>query len=268
MTSAGVKIALGLAVAAGLGVIGASVVIGARVREDTVVEKPYEEGLGHDAERRAREALGLTVKLLDGAPEAGAAPLVFVLADAAGRPVDGAAVTVEASRPETSRDGRAAAARSLGEGRWVADLAFPAPGPWDVRFDVRRGSDRVRIERRVDVSAACDLGAEPCTRALPGGGEVTLELGPRPLETMRDLRVRVDVRGAPARADVGVSFSMRAMDMGENRPALAPAGPGRLEGKAVLVRCPSGSREWVADVVVASPGAPPRAARFPFTVER
>lgn len=263
-----IEIALAAATVAGLGAIGATIWIGTQVREDTVVAKPYEEGLRLGADQRARAALGLAISLEDGAPEAGHGPLAFHLADREGRPVDDAAVAVEVSRPETSRDTAAAAARPQGEGRYVADLAFPAPGPWDVRFDVRRGADRVRLERRVEVREACDLGAGPCTRPLPGGGEVELELGPRPLETMQALEVSLGLRGVPEPARVSLSFSMRGMDMGENRPALAPAGPGRFLGKAVLVRCPSGRKEWVADVSVSAPGAPERSARFSLTVAK
>jgi hypothetical protein len=115
---------------------------------------------------------------------------------------------------------------------------------------------------------ACDVGSAPCARPLPGGGEVRLELGPRPLVAMKELAVRVDLGAGAAgdRSSVSVSFSMPGMNMGENRSRLAAAAPGRFEGKAVLVRCPSGGREWLADVEVASPGVPARSARFSLTV--
>lgn len=265
-----VQLALGAAVVAGLGAIAGTVWVGAGVREETVVAKPYEEGLRHDAERRARSALGLSVAI-DGEPlEAGAGPLAFVLSDRGGAPVDDAAVEVLASRPGTSRGPLAARARAAGAGRYVADLALPAAGPWDVRFDVVRGDDRVRLERRLAVRAACDAGAGPCTQPLAGGGEVTLELSPRPLRTMAELTVRVLVRapgGAGEAERVDVSFAMPGMEMGENRAVLSAAGPGRWEGTAVLVRCPSGRRGWIADVSVARGAPPARAARFALTVE-
>ncbi len=114
---------------------------------------------------------------------------------------------------------------------------------------------------------ACDLGASPCAAALAGGGEVRVELAPRPLATLKELAVRVDLGpGAPADAAVSVSFSMPGMTMGENRSRLSRTGPGRFEGKAVLVRCPTGRREWTAEVRVAAPGAPARSARFPLAV--
>jgi hypothetical protein len=83
---------------------------------------------------------------------------------------------------------------------------------------------------------------------------------------MADLSVSVALRGLPEPASVEVSFEMAGMDMGTNVSRLAPAGPGRHAGKGVLVRCPSGRRDWVAEVRVTAPGAPPAAARFPFTV--
>jgi nitrogen fixation protein FixH len=265
-----VNVALAAATMAGLGAIGATVWVGAHLREETVVARPYEEGLGQDADRRTRAALGLAVSIEEPL-EAGVRPLRFALADRAGRPVEAASATVELSLPETSRGVVGAAARDEGGGRWAADVVFPAPGAWDVRFDVRLAGGRVRLERRVAVSAPCDLADGPCARRLPGGGEVTLELGPRPLRTMAELRVRVEVRGAatatpPSTSDVSVSFSMPGMEMGENRSRLAPGRPGAWEGNAVLVRCPSGRREWAADVEVSLPGASRRTARFPFTV--
>jgi nitrogen fixation protein FixH len=208
-----VTAALAAAVVAGLGAIGATLWVGAHVREDTVVARPYEEGLAQDADRRARADLGLATSIAGEPLEAGAGPLRFALADRAGRAVEGAAVTVEASRPETSRGTLAARARAEGGGRFAADLAFPAPGPWDVRFDVTLGERRVRLERRVAVLPACDLSAAPCARPLTGGGEVVLELSPRPLRAMCELGVRVVVREATATSTesaFGSSLSPRA----------------------------------------------------------
>jgi nitrogen fixation protein FixH len=285
------KLSLWALVALVLAVIGATVFVGSKVREETVVARPYEEGLHHDAERASRAALGLTVALADEAPRAGARPLSLRLADRQGRPVERAQVTVELSRPDTSRGEVRAEAREVAPGRYEADVAFPAPGPWDVRFDVTRGRDRVRLERRLDATAACDLGQGPCTAPLEGGGEVTLEISPRPIRTMQELTVRVSERGPESRPrpeevmrseafpiEVSVSFSMPGMEMGTNRVVLGPGAldpkTGRVHdpdvhGKAVLVRCPSGRREWVAEVSVVArkPGGPDiRTARFPFTV--
>jgi hypothetical protein len=126
----------------------------------------------------------------------------------------------------------------------------------------------------------CDAGAAPCTQPLGGGGTVTLDVGPRPVRTMVELTVTVRLsppsprgpspvaeggRGEGAR--VTVSFSMPGMEMGRNEIRLAPSGDGRFSGTGVLVRCPSGRRDWAAEVRVEPPGAAPRAARFAIRAE-
>jgi nitrogen fixation protein FixH len=281
--SAWMRLAFALVVVGVFGVIGITVFVGSRVREETVVARPYEEGLRQDADRAARAALGLAVSVDDEAPEAGARGVAFRLSDRDGRPVPGARVTIELSRPETSRGGVRAGAVERAPGAYEADVAFPSPGPWDVRFDVERGADRVRLERRFVARAPCDLASAPCTRPLPGGGALTLELFPRPLRTMGALSVRVVFPAAlrPAQgergqaqgerieaepAEVTVAFSMVGMEMGENRVRLERRAPFTFEGTAVLVRCPSGRRDWTATVAVARSGDAAREARFPFTV--
>ena len=276
--SAWARLSLGIVVALILAIIGATVFVGSKVREETVVERPYEEGLHHDAERASRAALGLTVALDEDGLAAGTTPISFRLADRQARPFAGARVTVEVSLPDTSRGEVRAQAREVAPGRYAADVALPSEGPWDLRFDVTLGADRVRLERRVVAVAPCDLAAGPCTRPLPDGAQVTLELGPRPLRTMRDLAVRASVRW-PTRlervresqaypVDLSVAFSMPGMEMGQNRVRLEPARDG-WQGTAVLVRCPSGRRSWLAEVTVALRGADRDAAqtaRFPLTV--
>ena len=184
-------------------------------------------------------------------------------------------MAVSVGRPDTSRGvttvSRAPRRRRALRGRGGAPRGGAVAPP--VRRAARGGpgADREGRARRASCGdaaqapPACDLGKGPCTAPLTGGGEVTLELGPRPLRTMRELAVTADVRAAGRRwraPRCSVSFAMKGMEMGDNTAALAPAGGGRFAGKAVLVRCPSGRKDWTADVTVAQPGAAPRTARF------
>ena len=156
-----------------------TVFLGARVREETVVAHPYEEGLTYDEERRALAAVG---------------------------------------HDHGSR----------------ASSADPA---------------------------ACDLGDGPCTRSL-GDGELSVELAPRPIAALRELEVsaRLVRGGCPSSdAEVRLSFAMVGMDMGENAVRLAAKGKGRYEGKAVLVRCASGRRDWIVKAEVRQAGEDRRA---------
>ena len=131
----------------------------------------------------------------------------------------------------------------------------------------RKGA-RAAPAARTDVAQACDLAAGPCA-AIAGPYDLRLELAPRPLRTMTELAAAVELRrdGAPVDgARVVLAFDMRDMSMGENRRTLADAGVGRYTGKGVLVRCPSGRKDWYATVVVGE-GAAASTARFDFRVE-
>jgi nitrogen fixation protein FixH len=135
-------------------------------------------------------------------------------------------------------------------------------------YEARQAFEAKRAAQGQAAAAApaqkpCDLGAAPCSAAV-AGGTVTLELSPRPLRTMSDLRVRAVVAGVEPAA-VSVSFAMPGMKMGDNVSRLARTG-GAWEGKAVLVRCPSGRKNWEADVKLERPGAEPLHAVLPITV--
>jgi nitrogen fixation protein FixH len=139
------------------------------------------------------------------------------------------------------------------------DTVVDRPYEEGLRYGEARRAATAGGERATD--AACDLGARPCTFGL-GDLELTAELGPRPLAPMRALDVSVALRSAGVPldgAEVTVSFAMPGMHMGENAVALAPAGAGRYAGTAVLVRCPSGRRDWIATVSVRQGGAERRA---------
>lgn len=271
------KLLITVAAVAALGAVAATFYVGSLVREDTVVASPYEEGLQHDAEHHARATLGWAVAV-PGEPLRADAPIAFELRDRSGAPLAGAAVTLTVTRAESGHGQWTAEAREVGGGRYVAEATFAAPGGWELRFDVRRGADRARLSRGVQVAGAppsaaseagCVLAAGPCTLDLGGGTAVTLDLAPRPLRTMADLAVaaRVTRAGAPLDgAEVSVGFEMQGMDMGPNRSALAAAGTGRYAGRAVLVRCPSGRRDWRARVTVAVPGGAARTADAAFQV--
>ena len=253
-----------------LGSIAAAIFVGTRTFERTVVSDPYGHALRFDEERHARDRLGWRARFDPGSLHPGAASLTFGLLDGAGAPVDGAAIRVALVRPAGPGPELVADARPLGGGRYAAPLGFPAPGFWDVRLDVSRGGDAAGLVQEVRVAAAaepCDLGGGRCV-APAGPFQVALDLGPRPLLPMKDLVAAVEVLrgGAPVDgAAVEVSFSMKDMFMGENRVALRGAGSGRYAGRAVLVRCASGGRAWVATVSVRAGGLA-GSVELPFTV--
>ncbi len=114
----------------------------------------------------------------------------------------------------------------------------------------------------------CDLGRKACAQRVDGA-TIALEVGPRPLRTMRELTLTVEA-SPPDAVGTGpgkVSFSMPGMWMGDNRTALEPDGAGRWRGHGTLVRCPTGKKGWAAEVELpAREGEPALHATFLFEV--
>jgi len=98
-------------------------------------------------------------------------------------------------------------------------------------------------------AANCNIQAGPCTREL-SGGTVMLDIHPKPVRAMRDLRFTVKINGPRLTNNPHIDLDMPTMAMGFNRVYLEPAGPGLYAGDGVIVRCPSGVPTWQAVVVL------------------
>lgn len=100
--------------------------------------------------------------------------------------------------------------------------------------------------------AGCDLHRQPCTALLSDGGRtatIGLSITPRPIPMIRPLHLEVVVTGIEARK-VEIDFAGKDMNMGQNRPVLAAAGPGRFVGQATLPVCITGEMAWKATVLL------------------
>jgi hypothetical protein len=106
----------------------------------------------------------------------------------------------------------------------------------------------------------CDLNRESCVARLPEGGSIEFAIEPRPVPTLKPLKLSVAVSGRTP-AKVEVDFAGVSMNMGYNRPALAAVGAGRYEGQATLPVCVSGAMDWQATVLIEDGG---RTISIPF----
>jgi nitrogen fixation protein FixH len=268
-----VKAVIAVVVAVGLSAVVGAIWVGTRTFERTVVPDPYEAGIHHDADRRRARELGWDAAVDEGSLRAGPQARLAVRLTGKGKePLEGAEVVFRVSRPGTTRLDGSARAAPAGDGRYAAVLPMPEPGFWDLDVVVTRGADRITFGRWIHVAggpvegASCDAGRQPCA-ADAGPFRVILSLAPRPPVPLQEIETTVQVArsGGPVEgAEVAVELSMPGMYMGENRIALRPAGPGGYAGRAPLVRCASGRRDWVAEVVVRAPGGEEGRARFPF----
>lgn len=267
------KIVIAIVVAAGLGAVVGAIWVGNRSFERTVVADPYESGIHHDADRKKAQALGWNVVVDEGALRAGPnARLNVTLTGKDGAPIDDAQITFRVTRPGTSRFDRSAAATRESGGRYGAVLSMPEAGFWDLDVVIRRGGESLTLGKWIHAAGEvgegvhCDAGLRACA-ADAGGVRVVLELSPRPPVPLKDLEAAVQLSrgGQPVPgAEVAVEISMPGMYMGDNRIALRASGEGRYAGKGALLRCTSGRRDWMAEVVVRAPGVPEARARFPF----
>jgi len=99
----------------------------------------------------------------------------------------------------------------------------------------------------------CDIQRGPCTQEL-AGVTVTLDILPKPVKAMKDLKFQVTVSGAKRLRPAHIDLGMPGMDMGPNRVELTAVKDNVYEGEGVIVRCPSGRRTWKAVVVLPETG--------------
>jgi hypothetical protein len=103
----------------------------------------------------------------------------------------------------------------------------------------------------------CEIDRGPCAKAFGKTGAVAIfEIVPRPVETMKNLLFRVELKGGQipvTDGDMVVSLSMPGMYMSENRIKLTHVGEDKYEGEGVIVRCPSGRNLWRAEVIMRRP---------------
>ena len=104
----------------------------------------------------------------------------------------------------------------------------------------------------VEPDAACNLQEGACSASLPGGGQVTLTIGTRPIPLVKAFPVTVEAGGA---SRVEIDFAGLDMDMGFNRPLLQERAPGVFVGEATLPVCVTGRMSWQATVLVDLPGS-------------
>ena len=98
----------------------------------------------------------------------------------------------------------------------------------------------------------CVIDQGPCV-CHQDGTMVTLDISPRPVRAMRELRFSVlATRGGTTvrQAEVEADLTMPGMVMGENRVRLKPLADGSYRGTGIIVRCPSGRTVWKASISI------------------
>ena len=99
----------------------------------------------------------------------------------------------------------------------------------------------------------CDIQKGPCTKEL-AGLKVSLDILPRPVRAMKDLKFHVILSGEKKIPAPYIDLGMPGMNMGPNRVELRCVSDNVYEGQGIIVRCPSGRRTWKATVTLPEVG--------------
>jgi len=266
-----------------LAAVTATFGVGIRSFDGLVTDDPYVSGIHWDETRKAAEALGWRLEVLNPKLSTGRNLLAFSITDRSGREHAGAVTALLRTRPSTNRYDRGYPLGKMGGGPPEVEIDFPLPGRWTLEAKVDSGKGEVTLLREVFVvprergaagetgaaEVRCDFAARPCTAEVGSDGmRIILEVEPVPPATMKPLRFRVRLQGDPAANEVrhvSLSLFMPGMVMGPNHPPLMRAGPAIFTGEGVLPRCISGKKLWGAEISVGG-GKPEKKIRFLFEV--
>ena len=113
-------------------------------------------------------------------------------------------------------------------------------------------------EKPEKVPTDCDINSGSCVKeAGQVGLKAVFNITPKPVRSMAEVLFSVVLKrdtSPVTDASVSVDLTMPGMFMGTNRPVLKHVGAGRYEGKGFILRCPSGSRVWKAEVLIGRGG--------------
>ena len=124
-----------------IGVNATLIVAAAQTFSGLVVAHPYQEGNEYNqirAQIEAQEKLGWRYTLRTEPGRDGNVHLTVTWRDKSGLPIDGLAIAGQMQRPVENMAAVPAAFRSSGSGSYVADIALPKGGVWDLHISAAR----------------------------------------------------------------------------------------------------------------------------------
>ncbi len=85
---------------------------------------------------------------------------------------------------------------------------------------------------------------------ITAGKEVVVEIGPKPIQTMKLLLFQVKLNGYRNPEKVVIDLSMPGMVMGINRFTLKKIDSDNYEGKTIIPSCTTGKTLWLAKIII------------------
>jgi len=257
------RLIVGLYILFGL-LLAGTITLAVRSYDGPVEERYSLRGERFLDDREREDASGLTVRVPDRIAT-GANRFAAALSTSAG-PLRDASVKIRAMRIRGPGEDREARLREDGAGVYTGELRIPSPGTWMLQLTVR--SAAIDTVRNWTVFADARPGEPPGgihegpVTGAAGPQRVILEVEPRPVRAMRDLRFTLLLPGYEGNGAPRIDLSMPGMRMPPNRVDLIRGESGVYRGTGVIVRCRSGKRTWQASVTVPGKGT----AVFSFDV--
>ncbi len=93
----------------------------------------------------------------------------------------------------------------------------------------------------------CDIQHQTCTQQIPGGSFI-FDIQPKPVEAMKELTFKVQIKGVNIVESPVIDLIMPGMKMGHNQIMMKMTGIDAYQGTGIIVRCPSGKTVWQATV--------------------
>jgi hypothetical protein len=239
--------------------LAATFYLSSRAYDGLVEEGYFREAQEYLAAREGEETLGLRIRV-PGTLSTGGHRMAAVVSLASG-PLRGASAELRAMRISGSGEDRVVSLREEEPGVYAGEVLLPSPGKWLMLLSV--DGDAIRARRRWFVTAEAGTEADSLVDAGIHGGPVTafagdqaviLEIAPRPVAAMKELRFAVSLPGYGGPGAPRIDLSMPGMRMPPNRVDLERDSRGAYRGTGVLVRCSSGRRTWQAAVEVPGKG--------------
>ena len=133
---------------------------------------------------------------------------------------------------------------------WIGTLAILSLGVLSAAaLYVWDGRDAGREITAIAVAdPSCDLQREACQATFSEGGQITLSLQPRPIESLKPIAIEVQTEALDI-ASMAVDFRGQSMDMGYNRPQLDAVSPGHYGGSGMLASCALERMSWEVTVL-------------------
>ena len=130
------------------GIIVASLWAGIQMREVTVVEHPYEEGLRYDSTQKKYQDLGWKVVVPPSLKPGG--QLQVLIYDKNGAPLDVSQVELAVNRINSTDIKKYRAARA-DRGRYDAQVDFSSKGLWEIRVNLTQGADTLSYDNQIHI---------------------------------------------------------------------------------------------------------------------